>query len=486
MKNKKDYRIIVSFLGGSSSDVTGSAILISYPTKESRKCILLECGMIQGFKSEQIYSDNKKMVESIPVSDIDAVFLGHPHCDHSGNLSIFGSEKFKGQVIMSNQCAPITEELLINSEFLHSVLIKALNFKGKKAKPLHTEVDMYNMFDKIKYCDTHKKYQLDDYVTYEFYNSGHVLGGNQILFTFKLPNNSTKSLVYTSDLGSEMNRQYKPFVKPMEVIPKATAYIFEGTYGQSSKCFKKNKVEFERNQLISEIKETILNNKRVFIPSFSFGRTQELMTLFYERLKDEDWFNDVPIYVDGLLTNNICHTYDKILEGEDNIYWNKVMSWKNFRYNKKREGTLSLLSKREKGIYIASPGFIQPGTRSCDYIKNFMEHTGDLICFVGYFGGEGSISYELVNKPIHTPIKIDGTTIMKNCNVIAFSTFSSHIQQEEILNYWKQINTNRIIIHHASDESKDELTKLGKDLFEKQNKTTQVVGVSNCAWQFVL
>ena len=159
MKNKKDYRIIVSFLGGSSSDVTGSAILISYPTKESRKCILLECGMIQGFKSEQIYSDNKKMVESIPISDIDAVFLGHPHCDHSGNLSIFGSEKFKGQVIMSNQCAPITEELLINSEFLHSVLIKALNFKGKKAKPLHTEVDMYNMFDKIKYCDTHKKYQ---------------------------------------------------------------------------------------------------------------------------------------------------------------------------------------------------------------------------------------------------------------------------------------------------------------------------------------
>lgn len=79
-KRNRENDIVVSFVGGSKTDVTGSSVLISYPTSEERKCICLEAGMIQGSMSPEIeYSVNKKLVENIPVGGISAVFLMHSH-----------------------------------------------------------------------------------------------------------------------------------------------------------------------------------------------------------------------------------------------------------------------------------------------------------------------------------------------------------------------------------------------------------------------
>ena len=175
-----------------------------------------------------------------------------------------------------------------------------------------------------------------------------------------------------------------------------------------------------------------------------------------------------------------------LLKDEDLEKWETVKQWNNFIYNKDYKGTLAWLSKRECGIYISSSGFVQPQTRSCDYVKNFMGCKNDLVVFVGYYGAEGTLAYELVNKPKGTPIKFDNTTLIKQCDVATFSTFSSHIQQQEIFDYWREINTNKIIIHHASKEAKEELIKKGKEYLLSKNKTTNIVGVSSCADQFIL
>lgn len=81
-KRNKDNDIVVSFVGGSKTNITGSSVLISYPVGDKKhKCIALECGIIQGEnKPELEYAMNKKMVENIPVEDIWAVFLMHSHC----------------------------------------------------------------------------------------------------------------------------------------------------------------------------------------------------------------------------------------------------------------------------------------------------------------------------------------------------------------------------------------------------------------------
>lgn len=488
-KKNKDNDIIVSFVGGSLTDVTGSSVLISYPLgNNERKCICLECGMIQGSMNPEVqYSVNKKLVENIPVEGISNVFIGHPHVDHTGNLSIFGNEKFEGNIIMCKDTYEITKDLLIDSEYLHSKEIEYLRSKGRKPKPLHTEVMLYAMFNKVKAVDSGVDYKLDDYCSYRFYNSGHVVGGYQIKFTFTNPQTHRNStLVYTSDLGSNYNLKYKPFVKEKDIIQKADMYIFEGTYGVGQRCFDKTKVESERAEMKKAIERRLKNGNRVFIPSFSFGRTQELMHLIYYWFKDEEWFREIPVVIDGKLTNTICNTYSRILKDEDLREWETIKNWNNFVYNKDYKGTLAWLSKREKGIYISSSGFIQPQTRSSDYVKNFMGCKNDLIIFVGYAGGEGSLANELINKPKGTPIKFDNTTLIKSCDVIAYTTFSSHIQQDEIFDYWSKINAGKILIHHASEESKKELKEKGEEYLRSKNKTTRIVAVGTCASQFIL
>lgn len=488
-KKNKDNNVIISFVGGSRDDVTGSAILISYPIgNEEHKCICLECGMIQGSMSPEIeYSSNKKLVENIPVKDISNVFLTHQHIDHSGNLSIFGDEKFTGNIIMTKECFEISKDLLIDSEYLHSKLIENLKNKGKRPKPLHTEVMLYSMFEKTKVVERYVEYNVDDFCSCTFYDSGHVVGGTQIKLTFTNPQTHRKSsLVYTGDLGSGYNLKYKPFVNPMQIIPKAQMYIFEGTYGIENKCFDKTKVEEEREVLKKAIEEKLKNGHRVFFPAFSFGRTQELQYLIYNWFKDEEWFREIPVIIDGKLTNTICNTYSRILKGKELEEWEEIKNWNNFKYNKEYAGTLAWLSKREKGIYISSSGFIQPMTRSCDYVKNFMGCKNDLIVFVGYYGAEGSISHEVVTKPKGTPIKFDNTTLIKQCDVLSFTTFSSHIQQEEIFEYWGKINSEKILIHHSSVEAKNELKDKGEKYLLSKNKTIKVVPVGSYASQFKL
>lgn len=485
----RDNDIIVSFVGGSKTDVTGSSVLISYPIgNDERKCICLEAGMIQGSMSPEIeYSVNKKLVENIPVGGISAVFLMHSHIDHSGNLSIFGDDKFTGNIIMTKECFEISKDLLIDSEYLHSKQIEYLRSKGKRPKPLHTEVMLYSMFNKVTPVEEGIEYKLDDYCSYQFYPSGHVVGGSQIKITFVNPQTHRKSsLVYTSDLGSRFNLKYKPFVKPMEIIPKANMYIFEGTYGIAEKCFDKTKVDYERKELKKLLENKLKNGHRVFFPAFSFGRTQELMVLIYNFFKDEEWFREIPVIIDGKLTNTICNTYSRVLKGEDLEEWETIKQWNNFSYNKEYKGTLAWLSKRVKGIYISSSGFVQAQTRSCDYVKNFMGCKNDLICFVGYAGGEGSIAYELINKPKGSAIKIDNSTLIKQCDIVTFSTFSSHIMQEEIFEYWAKINADKILIHHASSESREELKVKGQEYLSSKNKTTKIVPVGTYANQFIL
>mgnify|MGYP001018317560 CR=1 FL=1 len=54
-RRNKENDIVVSFVGGSRDNITGSSVLISYPIGNGEhKCICLECGMIQGLNKPEI------------------------------------------------------------------------------------------------------------------------------------------------------------------------------------------------------------------------------------------------------------------------------------------------------------------------------------------------------------------------------------------------------------------------------------------------
>ena len=83
-RRNKDLDIIVSSLGGSTDNVTGSCWTISYPKNNGeRGLIVLECGLVQdGNTIKQQYNANKRMVETVGkevVQECEYVLLGHAH-----------------------------------------------------------------------------------------------------------------------------------------------------------------------------------------------------------------------------------------------------------------------------------------------------------------------------------------------------------------------------------------------------------------------
>ena len=152
MRNKKnDNSIIITTCGGQSEGVTGSVTMVSYMKSDNtRGLILLELGGIQGRNTiYDEYLENKKLLEELPIEDVEYVFVEHSHQDHEMHLPYLITKGFKGKVIMTSENYEITKRLLPDSTFIHKKNIEYLRAKGKKVKPFYTQKECYEVLKEI-------------------------------------------------------------------------------------------------------------------------------------------------------------------------------------------------------------------------------------------------------------------------------------------------------------------------------------------------
>jgi metallo-beta-lactamase family protein len=343
---------------------------------------------------------------------------------------------------------------------------------------------MCEVFDKMRYINMNEKHILNEYVTYRLVNSGHVLGGCMIELWIRKPNNTVKHIVYTSDMGSDCNNEFQYFVPKREVIPKCNLLISEATYNNPNRSFSRKDSIQEREQLKREIKENLVNGKRILFSAFSFSRFQNLMCMLYDWFHDEDWIKDYPIILDGKLCHKINSTYLEVLEDEEKEYFEKVLNWKGFKKINSYDGTMAILSKRTVGIYIATSGFLTSG-KIVTFLQQFLGNSKDVVYITGYCGNESSIGYKILNKEQKT-VTLDKVTIYKRAEVKQLKTFSSHIQFDELINMYKQMQCDKILIHHSSKTEKEEFANIVRSELRKVDKFTKVDVVSENNYQFVL
>lgn len=470
---KKDEKIVITTCGGQSEGVTGSSTLVSFLEDDGKRgLILIEMGGIQGNNTVLgEYQENKKLLENIPVEDIEYVFIAHSHQDHEMHLPYLSANNYKGRIIMTKENLEISKKLLLDSTYIHGKNIEYLKSKGKKVKPFYNEQNCYDIFDKIDIYNIDEIYKLNDNLSFRFRTNSHVVGATQIELFIKKPSGQIKKILYTSDLGSPMNKEFQPFLKDNYIVNKANLVLIESTYGSSLKSFSRNDCVKERDELKSLIQEFVLNNHRnLMIPCFSYGRLQSMMVFAYENYRDT-WDMEIPIVIDTALGNDINTVYDKILEGEDLEYWKAVKSWKAFKYIKDYKGTIAFLSTKQNGLIFSSSGMISAG-HSVIYAKQLLGNSHDCIAFCGYCS-PNTIGGKILNESQKT-VKIEDSIVLKRCTVKRFSTFSSHAQQSDLINYIKQLNCDQVILHHGDEESKRELKQLATEELSKINKTTKI------------
>lgn len=403
--------------------------------------------------------------------------------DHCGNLAYLNSNNngFNGRILGTNQTLEVAKELIEDTLNIHIKNIEKLKFLGRKTRPLYTKQDMFDMFEKMEVVPSYKKITLNEWVTIEFVNAGHCLGSSMIHLWIKKPNQSIFHIIMSGDMGSEQNKLIHPLAEKREQITKCNLFISEATYNKKSRSFNKCDVQKEFEDFKYTIKENLLQGKQILLPVFSFNKVQEFLILFYEWLKDEEWFNenDFPIICDGVLMHKITNVFKRTLCDDKKDYFNEVCNWNKIKVNKTFDGTMAIMSKKEPMIIMASSGFMQQG-RVVAYVKQLLGSKKGVILTTGYIGGEGSIGWKIAESPQRT-VSIEKQVILKRALVKSYHCFSSHIQYDELESLYKGLQCEKILIHHSSKEDK---LNFVKEMRKNTNKKIECVTDKNYEFIF--
>lgn len=477
VSKKTKNKIIVEFVAKSKEQVTGSAILISYPLQDGTyKKVLVELGANQ--TNKDLYTEyilNKEIVESIPHNELDYVFICHSHVDHIGNLPSLIPNGFKGRIISNYENSKLLEPILVDAAYIHNKNVKAINSKKHSIEPLYTESDVYLTMNRIDDYEMNKIHKLTEELSFQFVAAGHILGSCQLILYIKSPSGQVKKIHITSDLGSDYNKQ--PFVTTKDIVTSSSVSIFEATYNQLDRGFNsKKEVEMERNKFKEFIKSELKNRRSILIGVFAQARQQYMMEFLYRTFKDDETFN-YNIYIDGVLGLSLNNIYQSILEGEDKEYWKEILSWKNFCFVSGYEKTMEVaLNKDETRIILSSSGMFSNG-RVVNYVKTMIENPKCSIVLCGY-QSEGTVGSQIQRSDNKT-VKIDGLEYKKRCNVYQMSTWSSHIMPMENIKYMSQINTPLIILHHSDSENKYSFRDTIEKELRSRNNSAKVVCADN-------
>lgn len=458
----------ILFCGENANDVTGSCTYIRFAGKQ----ILLECGLYQDNSYLESYKINSKKFKFNP-EEIDYVFVEHVHIDHIGLLPRLVSEGFTGRIIMTKASAVIAKHLLLNCAFILEDEARVLSKRyGREYKPIYTEEDVYNTLPLFKIYDEYNSIkELDNIVSFQWFKNSHCVGAAQLQLILN-DGLKRKKILYSSDIGALNTKNH--YVENTE-IPQSfnDIAIMESTYGLNTRTSKKTR-EFDVEHLRVAINTVLERQGTVVLPAFSFSRSQELLTVLYLLYgKDENFITE--IVVDSMLTCDVCDDYDDVLDGKFAELWYEVRNWKNISYIREKEDSKACVSDTTPKICISSSGFCTNG-RILSYLDKYLRDINSMIIFSGYTGNDDSyLSYRIKNGKSHKTININKKPVPNRADCISMTTFSSHANFNDLLEYGSNLNTNKLVLVHGSTEAKNCLKEHLKEKISKNDKTYKVV-----------
>jgi len=470
MSKKKINGDGIYFTGESSNDVTGSQYLVKFGEK---KC-LFECGLYQSKTNSYLdsYKINSKKFKFDP-EEIDYLFVCHPHIDHCGLIPRLVKNGFNGKIITTRNTAIVMKALLLNCAYIVNDEARVLSKRyGRDYAPLYGADDVYKTLDLIEVYDTYNTvFKLDDTVGFQWLNNSHCLGAAQVQLI--LSNGSkTKKVMYTSDIGSLHTKNH--YLQDSEIPTMFNdVVIMESTYGSRDRISNKTR-EFDVEHLKVAV-ETVLERKgSIVLPCFSFSRTQEILTTLYDIFGKDSSFV-APVIVDSKLSCEICNLYSHMLYGEDFSLWNNVCQWQNVKFIIEKEDSKQCLEDNTPKIIISSSGFCTNG-RIVKYLQKYLQDINSMIVFSGYAGDNDSfLSYRIKNNKKRSHIKINKVPVANRADCITMSTFSSHASNFDLVEYGSALNTNKLVLVHGSNESKESLRGELEDAISQNDSTYRVI-----------
>ena len=415
--------------------MTGSKHLI---TTDSGHTILLDCGMYQG-KGMETDAANRDL--GFDPAKLDCVVLSHAHIDHSGLIPYIVKMGFKGDIY----CTPATRDLcalmLADTAFIQEQDVRTYNKKidkqnphkekGKKYKiePLYNQNDVNRAMKLFVTYSYDRRFRLYDDVLLTFTNSGHMLGG-AICSLEVYEESRWKRVTYTGDIG----RKHCHILPPPQLFPQCDYLICESTYGD--RLHEEQLVTEE--ELLGVVDDTCVYRKgQLLIPSFSVGRTQEIVYVL-NQLYNDGRLPQIPVYVDSPMSTNATQIFrmypDELSEEvQDTLRFDPdPFGFNTLRYITDISESKALNHKDEPCIIISASGMLEAG-RIKHHVANHISDPRCTILIVGYC--EPTTLGARIQQPGLQWISIFGQDRKIKAQITKIEGFSGHGDYQEMIDY---------------------------------------------------
>jgi len=436
---------------GAVRTTTGSMHLVS----ANGRRVLLDCGLYQG-KRKEAFERNRNL--PFQPSDLDAVVLSHAHIDHSGNLPTLSRRGYRGPVFATPATVDLCDIMLRDSCYLQLRDVEFVNKRRKRQgknpfEPLYEPEDVERLMRQFQPLDYEQPRQVAEGVTITYHDAGHILGSALTEITVQ-ENGRAHRLLFTGDLG----RAGMPILRDPVIVRGTQTLITESTYGNRVHPPKKD-VEAKLASLVNSVCE---RRSKLIIPSFSVGRTQQLL-YFLDNLYESKTIRELPVFVDSPLSTRATAVHEKHPECFDQEALARLrrngspFTFPGVHFITDVDDSKALNHRPGPMIIISASGMCEGG-RILHHLRNHIGDPSNIVLFVGY-QAEHTLGRYLIEG--HSPVRIFGEEHAVRARIDKINALSAHADRNELVAYFKAMDApiERAFVVHGELESSEALAR---------------------------
>jgi len=427
---------------GCCREVGRASFILSTP--ETR--ILVDCGDKPGAEGEVPYL---QIPEANPIPDLDAVVLTHAHLDHSALLPLLFKYGYDGPVYTTQA----------TRDLMGLLQLDYLDVAAKEGRTPPYESAMVRK--ELKHTITVDYGNVTDIapdIKLTFHNAGHILGSAVAHFHV---GEGFHNVVFSGDVHYTDTRLFNGASND---FPRVETLIMESTYGRRND-YQTDQEDSER-KLIQLINDTYEQDGKVVIPAFAVGRSQELMLVLEEAMREGE-LPTMPIYLDGMIREaTAIHTAypeflrdglrQRILHDDENPFladqFQQVDGGQEMRAD---------IAGGEPCIILSTSGMVTGGP-----IMSWLELLGgdpqNTLVFVGY-QAQGTLGRRIQSGRREIPFSDRGSRseqLTLRFDVESVSGFSGHADRNGLEKFVETMHPRpeEILCVHGDEASTDQLS----------------------------
>jgi len=424
---------------GAAREVTGSCFLLEAQDGQGEtRRLLFDCGLYQG---ERMCGSKNLEEFGFDPKTIDAVYITHPHADHTGRLPKLIDQGYTGPITMTHPCKALTKVVL--EDAFH---IMTENAEKCDDPVLYEQEDLEHVFSRCVGVNYHEEVLAAPGVTVMFHDAGHVLGS-----AFISVEAEGKRIIFSGDIGNDD----VPILPDTETISKADVVVCESTYGNRT-----HEGRPERSKKLREaIERTVKEKSVLMIPAFSIERTQELLYELDQILLNEMKTN-IPIFLDSPMAIRATELYrhfkhylrfDAPILGEAD---RDFFTFPNLRETLSQQESKEINSAPSPKIIIAGSGMMSGG-RIMHHLIRYLGDPKNELLIIGY-QAKGTLGRQIYEgaKSVH----IFKERVKVRADVTAIGAFSAHGDKNKLTRWLHPDDgkmPEKIFLVHGDEDAKE-------------------------------